>query len=161
MDIRKNRVVTLHYTLRDESDALLETTVEKIPLSYIHGHEQILSGIEEAVQGKNTGDLISTVIPSDQAYGERDESLTSVLPVAVFQGTDEIKPGMRFEMPHDDGIHIATVVEVMGRDVRIDNNHPLAGKTLHAEIEVVDVREPTDEERETGEARQMYELIDE
>jgi FKBP-type peptidyl-prolyl cis-trans isomerase SlyD len=161
MDIRKNRVATLHYTLRDDDGVVLETTLEKIPLSYIHGHEQILSGIEEAVKGKKPGDKISLTIPSEQAYGERDESLTSVLPVAVFQGVDEIRPGMRFEMPHDEGVHVATVIEVMGRDVKIDNNHPLAGKNLHAEIEIVDVREPTPEERETGEARQMYELIDE
>ncbi len=160
MDIRKNRVVTLHYTLRDDNDVILESTLEKIPHSYIHGHEQILSGIEEVVNGKQTGDQISTTISSDQAYGERDESLTSILPIAVFQGADEIKPGMRFEMPHDEGVHIATVIEVLGRDVKVDNNHPLAGKNLHAEIEVVDVREPTQEERESGEARQMYELID-
>lgn len=161
MDIHKDSVVTLHYTIRDDNDTLLETTIGKIPLSYIHGLGQILEGIEEAINGKQTGDTLELTIPSDRAYGERDESLTSTLPIAVFRGIDEIKPGMHFEMPHEEGVHIVTVMEVKDRDVIVDNNHPLAGKNLHLQIEVVGVREQTPEERESGQARQMYEFIDE
>lgn len=161
MDIAKNRVVTLNYTIRDDSGSILETTIGKIPFSYIQGHEQTLDSIEQAVKGKTSGDLLELNIPEEQAYGQRDESLTSILPVAVFQGVDEVKPGMRFEMPHDQGIHVATVIEVKNRDVKIDNNHPLAGKNLHLQIEIVDVRTATNEERETLQARQMYEFMDE
>lgn len=161
MDIAKNRVVTLNYTIKDDDGNLLETTEGKIPFSYIQGHGQILEIIEEAVRGKTTGDRFEINVPMQEAYGERDESLTATLPVAVFEGVDEIKPGMRFEMPHDEGIHLATVLEIEDHDVKIDNNHPLAGKNLHIALEVVDVRSVSNEERETMQAHQMYEFIDE
>lgn len=161
MDIAKNRVATLNYTIRDDDGHILETTIGKIPFSYIQGHEQTLDAIEQAVQGKTTGDLLELTLSEELAYGPRDESLTSILPLAVFQGVDEVKPGMRFEMPHDEGIHVATIIEVKGNDVKIDNNHPLAGKNLHIQIEIVDVRSMTNEERETLQARQMYEFMDE
>jgi FKBP-type peptidyl-prolyl cis-trans isomerase SlyD len=161
MDIRKNRVITLHYTIRDQNDTLLETTVGKIPLSFIYGRNQILNGIETALKGKKTGDTLELTIPKDKAYGERDDSLTSILPASALQGVEEIKPGMHFEMPHDEGVHVATVIEVKGREVIIDNNHPLAGKDLHVHVEILDIRDMTPEERETGQARQMFEFIDE
>lgn len=161
MDVRKNSVITLHYTIRDDNDALLETTVGKTPLSFIFGLEQILPGIEDMLKGKTAGDTLELTIPMDKAYGERDESLTSTLPLAAFQGVAEIKPGMHFEMPHAEGVHVATVIEVKGRDVIIDNNHPLAGKNLHVHVEVLDIRDMNPEERETGRARQMFEFIDE
>jgi len=161
MDVRKNRVVTLHYTIRDDNDALLETTIGKIPFSFIYGRNQILDGIEAALKGKKAGDIFELNIPKDKAYGERDESLTSIMPAAALQGVEEIKPGMHFEMPHEEGVHVATVIEVKGRDVIMDNNHPLAGKNLRVHVEVLDIRDMNPEERETGKARQMFEFIDE
>ncbi len=150
MEIKKDRVVTIDYTLRDDSGKLLDTSAGSEPLSYLHGNENIIPGLERELEGKNPGDAVACSIKPEEAYGERDESLVFKVHKKDFGDNVEVAPGMQFEAHGEGGVQIVTVVNVDGEEVTLDANHPLAGETLHFDVKVVDVREATPEELEHG-----------
>ena len=90
----------------------------------------------------------------EEAYGVRNEGMVQVLPREAFKGVDKVEPGMQFEASSERGPLLVTVVEVAGDTVRIDGNHPLAGQTMHFDVRVLDVRESTEEEKQSGRAAQ-------
>ncbi|RDB43250.1 peptidylprolyl isomerase [Halomonas sp. DQ26W] len=141
MTIAPQRVVTLHYVLNDEQGAVLDDSrARSAPLEYLHGHDNIMAGLERALEGRQEGaELTVTLAPGD-AYGLRNEALVQEVSRAAFPMAD-LTPGMRFQTPGDDGPQIVTILDVHGETVRIDTNHPLAGRTLHYRLEVLSVRE--------------------
>jgi FKBP-type peptidyl-prolyl cis-trans isomerase SlyD len=150
MDIKKDKVVTIDYSLRDAAGKLLDSSDGSEPLIYLHGNDNIIPGLEKHLEGKTTGDSLSCVVPAVEAYGERDESLVFKVSKKDFGENVEIAPGMQFEAHGDDGSQIVTVVNIAGEDVTIDANHPLAGETLHFDVKVLNIREATGEELEHG-----------
>jgi FKBP-type peptidyl-prolyl cis-trans isomerase SlyD len=150
VDISADRVVIIHYTLKNDSGAVLDSSSDGEPLAYIQGHGNLVAGLEKALEGKPNGTTLAVVVPPAEGYGERDEKLIQRVPKRSLQGSGEIKKGMQFQARTDDGMRLFTVTGVIGDMVTLDGNHPLADQTLHFDVEVVDVREATTEELEHG-----------
>ncbi len=150
MEITADRVVTIHYTLKDDKGAVIDSSSGGDPLAYIQGHGNLVAGLEKALEGKQDGNAVAVVVPPAEGYGVRDESLIQRVPKRSLQGSGEIKKGMQFQARTEDGMRLFTVVAVMGDMVTLDGNHPLADQTLHFDVEVVGVREATAEELEHG-----------
>lgn len=141
MMIAPQRVVTLHYVLSDDQGQVLDDSRRRQhPLEYLHGHDNILAGLERALSGQETSASLDVTLPPGEAYGERDEALVREVGRDAFP-VEELAPGMRFQTPGDDGPEIVTLLDVADDRVRIDTNHPLTGHTLHYRLEVLEVRE--------------------
>jgi len=150
MEIAAARVASIHYTLTDDQGRVIDQSSESRPLRYFHGAGNIIPGLEKALAGKQPGDALQVQVRPEEAYGVRNEGMVQVLPRASFQGVDKVEPGMQFEAQSERGPLLVTVVEVSADTVRIDGNHPLAGQSLHFDVRVLDVRESTDEEKQSG-----------
>ena len=150
MQIEKNRVVTLNYTLRDEQGTVIDSSSGRAPLSYLHGKGNIVPGLERALAGKAAGDKLDVTVAPDQGYGARDERLVQILTRAKFGDVANLAPGLQVRASGPQGARIVTVVRVDRDFVTVDGNHPLAGRTLHFSVEVTDVRKATHEEISHG-----------
>jgi FKBP-type peptidyl-prolyl cis-trans isomerase SlyD len=104
--------------------------------------------MENALTGREVGDNFSIVLPPEEAYGVYDENLAGAVPRTAFQGVDEVEVGMQFQMEFPGGLRVVTVRDVNDQHVTVDGNHPLAGETLHFDIEVVSIRSATKDEIE-------------
>ncbi|MBY5922831.1 peptidylprolyl isomerase [Ferrimonas balearica] len=150
MKIDANTVVTLHYRLTDDQGQLVEESFGAEPMQYLHGAHNLIPGLERELDGKQAGDTLSATVAPADAYGEYEESLKQDVPLEAFGGIDDIVPGMRFMAETDQGPRPVVVTEVKDESVVVDGNHPMAGQTLHFEVEVVEVREATAEELAHG-----------
>jgi FKBP-type peptidyl-prolyl cis-trans isomerase SlyD len=150
MQIAANKVATIAYTLKDDQGTLIDQAGENEPFAFIIGIGNIIPGLETALEGKAAGDQINVTIEPAEAYGERDENLKQELSKEMFEGVDEVKPGMQFHAQTSQGMSVVTVTNVEGDQVTIDGNHPLAGVTLNFEVDVLEVRDATEEELEHG-----------
>jgi FKBP-type peptidyl-prolyl cis-trans isomerase SlyD len=151
MKIEKNAVVSLTYALNDASGALIEQAND--PISYLHGgFDGIFPAVEEALHGKDVGDKFSVSMTPDEAFGEYEHELVRVEPRDMFPA--EVAVGMQFEGgaegDDDEDFMLYTVTEVTDKEVTVDGNHPLAGKTLTFSGTVTEVRAATAEELEHG-----------
>ena len=142
MEITKNRVAAIHYTLRDNSGTIIDTSEGREPLHYLHGAGNLIPGMEEGLEGKSKGDKLNLKISPDKGYGTKDDSLVQQVPRSAF-GAQEVKTGMRFSTNQGG---VVTVTHVGLDSVTVDGNHPLAGVELNFAVEVVDVRNATSEE---------------
>lgn len=151
--ITENSVVQFNYTLKDDNGQVIDQSPEGHPLAYLHGHQNIIPGLEAQMLGKSVGDKFTAVIAPEDAYGEFDEAAVQEVPKENFQGVDSIQAGMQFQSQTDDGhVMLVTVRDVQDDVVIVDANHPLAGKTLHFDVEVVDIRPATQDEIAHGHA---------
>lgn len=152
MKIASNKVATLHYTLKDDKGALIESSLGSgEPLSYIHGIGNLIPGLESQLEGKQVGDKLSVVVPAEDAYGERDEELIEEVERSEFDDGEELEVGKEFQYDDEDSnIFHVRIVKVTDTMVTIDGNHPLAGQTLAFEVEVLGVRDASAEELEHG-----------
>lgn len=151
MKIAKDSVVSLTYQLNDADGALIEQAGE--PISYLHGgYDGIFPMVEETLHGMDVGDKFSVTMQPDEAFGEYEHDLVRVEPRELFP--KEVQVGMQFEGgaedDEDDDYMLYTVVEITDKEVTVDGNHPLAGKTLTFSGEVTGVRAATAEELEHG-----------
>lgn len=152
MNISKGKVVSIHYALNDAAGEVLESSEGQAPLEYLHGHGNIIAGLEKALDGKAAGDKLKAVIPPEDGYGIRDETQVKELPLSSFQSQDEVAVGAQFQAETSQGPRLATVTKMDDKNVTVDLNHPLADQTLSFDIDVVDVREATEEELSHGHA---------
>ncbi|MGD2163297.1 MAG: peptidylprolyl isomerase [Anaerolineales bacterium] len=150
MSIEENKVVSFHYTLKNESGDILDHSEQDGPLNYLHGHDNIIPGLEDEMAGKDVGDKFTAVIPPEQAYGQRSDQLIQVVNQDAFEGVDEVQVGMQFSAQLGGQTRIITIKDVQGDEVTFDANHPLAGETLHFDVEVVDIRDATEAELNHG-----------
>jgi FKBP-type peptidyl-prolyl cis-trans isomerase SlyD len=146
MQIGTNSVVSIHYTLKDDTGEVLDASEGREPLDYIHGSGQIIPGLENALEGKSQGEELSVVIEAENGYGTRDESLVHEVPKSEFETPDEIEVGMQFRVGDEGGTVIMVVAGIGDEMVTLDGNHPLAGVTLSFDVSIADVREATEEE---------------
>lgn len=144
------RVVTIHYTLTNDQGEVLDSSRDREPLTYLEGSQNIIGGLESALNEKGQGDQAKVSVEPTEGYGEVNEELVQPVPRSAFEGVEKIEPGMQFQAQTPGGPQIVRVVEVAEDNVVIDANHPLAGQTLHFDVEVLDTREPTQEEVEHG-----------
>jgi FKBP-type peptidyl-prolyl cis-trans isomerase SlyD len=146
MQIGKDSVVAIHYTLTDTKGTVLDSSNGQDPLTYLHGAHAIIPGLENALEGKSAGESLTVSIPPDQAYGLRDEAMVQEVSRKAF-GNIKVEPGMQFRAEGQNaGSRIVTVVAVDGDSIRIDANHPLAGQTLNFDVKIMTVRAATAEE---------------
>ena len=150
MQIAADRVVLIHYTLKDDDGVVIDSSAGAEPLAYIQGHGNLVAGLEKALEGKQDGDTVAVSVTPAEGYGKRDAALIQRVPKRSMQGSGEIKKGMQFQARTDDGVRVFTVTAVVGDMVTLDGNHPLADKTLNFDVEIVSVREATAEELEHG-----------
>lgn len=145
--IGDNVVVSIHYTLTDSSGEVLDSSEGSDPLNYLHGAGNIIPGLERALVGKAVGSNLEVVVAPEDGYGEVHEDLLQEVPMAAFQGVDNIEPGMAFEAQDQEGNARRVVVRSVSDDtVVVDANHPLAGVELNFAVEVVDIRDASEEE---------------
>ena len=150
MSIAQNSVVTIHYTLKDDAGDVIDSSRSGDPIAYLHGHGNLVPGLERELEGKNTGDTVNVSVTPDQGYGEYDKDLVQQVPRRAFQGIGNVTVGMRLHAQTPQGPRAVTVTRMVGDMVTIDANHPLAGKNLNFEVEITDVREATEEELSHG-----------
>ena len=150
MQISKDKVASIHYTLTNSKGEVLDTSNGREPLSYIQGRNNLITGLEKALEGKTTGDKIHVTIPPEEAYGNRSEELVQSIPREAFGEINDIQPGMEFQMNTESGPIIIRVIEANDSQVLVDGNHPLAGQDLTFDVEVVDVRDASPEELAHG-----------
>ncbi|KJZ07567.1 peptidylprolyl isomerase [Halomonas sp. S2151] len=150
MRISPQCVVRLHYVLSNQQGDVLDDSWKRDePLEYLHGHGNLMEGLERALVDAEVGSRLSVTLSPAEAYGLRDESLVREVGRQAFPGTD-LRPGMCFQTPGDAGPQIVSVVEVKGDSVVVDTNHPLAGETLSYRLEVLDIRQATRAELAKG-----------
>ncbi|AEH32170.1 peptidylprolyl isomerase [Vibrio anguillarum] len=154
MKIEKNVVVSLAYQLVLEDGAVVDQSTVDAPLDYLHGHNNLITGLENELEGKVVGDKFTATIAPEEAYGEYNDELVQRVPAEVFQGVDEIEVGMRFLADTDQGQIPVEITEVDGDEVVVDGNHMLAGQTLTFDVEVVAIRAATEEEIQHGHIHQ-------
>ena len=150
MQIEENKVVKIEYTVKTEEGVLVDTSEGNEPLAYLHGHKNIIPGLENALVGKDVEDELSVTVTPEEAYGERHEQLIKEVPMQAFQGVDKVEPGMQFNAESPQGPQLITVTKVDGDTVTVDGNHPLAGVTLNFDVKVVEVRDASEEELSHG-----------
>jgi FKBP-type peptidyl-prolyl cis-trans isomerase SlyD len=150
MQIANHKVVSIHYTLTNDEGDVLDSSKGQEPLAYLHGFGNIISGLENALNGRALGDKFTVAIAPAEGYGERDNEMVQSVPKSSFQGVDEILPGMQFQAQSPDGMQLVTVIDVDGDEVILDGNHPMAGMTLNFDVEVTEIRDATAEELEHG-----------
>ncbi|MCZ8021267.1 MAG: peptidylprolyl isomerase [Cyclobacteriaceae bacterium] len=146
MQISKNKVAGIHYTLTDNSGNILDSSKGRDPLFYIQGIGNLILGMEEGLEGKKKGDKFQIKVSPEKGYGVKDPNLMQQVPIKAFGG-QELKPGMKFSTNQG---HVVTVTEVSTETVTVDANHELAGVELNFDVEVMEVREATADEISHG-----------
>ncbi len=150
MQVADNMAVSIHYTLTDDNGDVLDSSRGDEALVYLHGMGNIIPGLEEAMYGKSVGDKFNVRIAAKDAYGEQHDEMVQVIPRSMFEGIDELEIGMQFHADVSSGPGHVTIVNIDGDDITIDGNHPMAGKDLTFDVEVMAIRLATPDEAAHG-----------
>ena len=150
MKIEKDRVVRFHYTVSEAGQAPIESSKDGgEPLAILIGHGNIIPGLEKAMHGREAGESFAVDVAPADAYGERTDGLTQRVPKKHFKD-QKLVPGMQVVLNTNFGPRAVTVQKVGMSVVDVDLNHPMAGKELHFDVEIIEVREAQDVEIEHG-----------
>jgi FKBP-type peptidyl-prolyl cis-trans isomerase SlyD len=150
MPIAQNDVVSIHYTLKDDADKVLDSSAGGEPLAYLHGHGNLVPGLERALTGHDVGERLKVTVPAADGYGEYEQALVQKVPRRALKGIANLRVGMRLQAGTDHGHQAVTVTHIAGDMVTLDGNHPLAGRNLNFEIEITAVRAASEEELAHG-----------
>ncbi len=150
MQVARNMVVAFEYQLKDAFGEVLDSSEKGEPMEYLHGVGGIIPGLEKAMEGRAVGESFQVIVPPEDAYGPHNPKMVQKVSRSNFGDQKEIELGMRFRVQTNIGPRIVTIVDIEGDDVTLDGNHELAGETLHFDITVRNVRQPTPEELEHG-----------
>lgn len=150
MSIETNHVVSIHYTLKGDAGEVIDSSAGGEPLAYLHGHGNLVPGLERELTGKNAGDKLLVKISPADGYGEYDPQLVQRVPRRALKGVGNVRVGMRLHAQTDHGPKPVTVTQITGDMVTLDGNHPLAGKNLNFDVEIAAVRAATEEELSHG-----------
>jgi FKBP-type peptidyl-prolyl cis-trans isomerase SlyD len=150
MSIDTNHVVSIHYTLKGDGGEVIDSSLGGQPLAYLHGHGNLVPGLERELTGKSAGDKLQVKIPPADGYGEYDPQLVQRVPRRALKGVANVRVGMRLQTQTGQGPKPVTVTHIAGDMVTLDGNHPLAGKHLNFDVEIAAVRAATEEELSHG-----------
>lgn len=154
-------VVSIDYTLTVDG-AIIDSSDEEGPLEFLQGHGNIIPGLEQAMYGMKTGDSKRVVVTPEEGYGEYDPEAVMLVPRSEFPKDIPLKPGVELEVTDQEGdTQFARIVSLTKSEVKLDFNHPLAGKTLNFQVSVTDLRQPTDEELDHGHVHAAHHHHDE
>lgn len=150
MNATQDHVVLIEYTLKNSKGEILDSSEGSEPLAYLHGFQNIVPGLEKALEGKAKGDELEVTLAPDEAYGDHRQELISVIDKKELDQIPDLQEGIQLQAQTPQGIQIFTVTEIKGDKVTLDGNHPLAGEELNFKVKVVDVRKASKEELEHG-----------
>ena len=150
MKITDNKVVVLHYAVSDSADTLIDSSYDHSPLSVIHGTGYLIQGLEDALTDHVAGDKFEVSVAADKAYGPRYDSYVQTIPKEMFAEIDDLDVGTQLRASTDDGEQTVIVVDVQENEITVDGNHPLAGIDLKFDVEILEVRDATEEELAHG-----------
>ncbi|MEK7432609.1 MAG: peptidylprolyl isomerase [Cyanobacteriota bacterium] len=151
MKVGKNKAVGIDYTLYLDDGSIADTTQDSEPLYFLFGYDNIIPGLEKALEGLSVGDKKTVEVEPEDAYGDINPDGFQEIPKTVFPEDAEIELGMPFALMDEDNNYIpATIYEIEENHVLVDLNHPLAGEKLRFEVEVVDIKEASEEELAHG-----------
>lgn len=142
MKISKHSVAAIHYTLKDKTGKVLDSSEGHEPLYYLHGEGNLIPGMEEGLEGQEKGNKLQLIIAPEKGYGVRDESLIQKIPRSAF-GAEKVEKGMQFQTNNGG---VVTVTNVGLDQITVDANHALAGVELSFAVEVIEVRAATADE---------------
>jgi FKBP-type peptidyl-prolyl cis-trans isomerase SlyD len=149
MKVAPNKVVTMHYSVLDNDNNTIDNSFDGEPLVFIVGTGYLIQGLEDALLDKQAGDKLSVTVEPEQGYGERHDELMQAVPKSMFEGM-EIEVGMQFRATTDDGDQMVMIIDIQDEDVIVDGNHPLSGITLNFDVEILEVRDATEDELAHG-----------
>jgi len=150
MKATRGKVVSLRYTLTDDSGALLDASRPGEPFAYLHGYDNIIRGLEVALEGKEAHYASTVKVLPDDGYGEHNPQAVLEVSRGQFPPSEDIQVGMQVQGEGEGGLHTFTVVAVDHDKVTLDANHPMAGKNLNFDVEVLEVRDATTQELAHG-----------
>lgn len=151
LSVGKDRVVKFEYVLSLDDGEVIDSSKGQEPLAYLHGHGNIIPGLERQMEGMEVGEERDITVEPEEAYGPYIEGQDLLVPINEFPPglSPEVGMGLLVETP--DGHQVPYFVTEIADDVvRLDPNHPLAGQRLHFKVKVVEVREATEEELAHG-----------
>ena len=148
--ITDGKVVSMTYVLTVDGEEVGRADANE-PLEYLHGAENIVPGLEAALEGKTVGDIVHLTVPPENAYGEYDDDEIDEFDLDEIPGGENLEEGMIVEVEDEDGfVYIGTVMEIVDGSVVVDFNPPLAGKTLTFDVQVLTIRDAEADELDHG-----------
>lgn len=151
MTIAQNKVVTMDYKVVDaNSGELFDSSEDGQPMTYLHGAQNIVPGLEKALTGKAVGDELEVTVSPEDAYGERNEEGVQQVPVEAFEGMEKVEAGMTVTAETPEGPLNLVITKIDGDTVTVDGNHPMAGKSLTFSVKITDIRAANEEELAHG-----------
>ena len=152
MHVKANHVISVHYELRDDEGELLESsrdnqaTEKSQPMIYLHGHRQMIRGFERGIKDCSVDDKCSFTVMPAEGYGLRNVNNIQRVPAKYLKHEGKLVPGKVIRVNTDNGVKTGTVLKVGKFNIDVDLNHPFAGKNLHCDVEIIDIRKATEEE---------------
>lgn len=146
MQITKHKVAAIHYTLTDNDGNILDSSAGREPLSYIHGIGNLIPGMEEGLEGKTKGEKFNIKVSPEKGYGVKSNDLLQEVPKSAF-GDQKVEVGMQFQTNRGG---VVTVTKVGLETITVDANHPLAGVELNFDVEIIEIRNATEDELAHG-----------
>jgi len=151
MKVGKDKVVLMHYTLKNDAGDVIDSSDGGDPLPFLQGHGNIIPGLESALEGSKAGDKLDVSIEPKEAYGERMKDAIQEIPKSALKGIDEVKVGMQLQSQDQDGnAFLVSVTKIEDDKITVDANHPLAGETLHFSVSIESIRKAEAEELSHG-----------
>ena len=151
MTVKKDAVVEMHYTLKNDAGDVIDSSKGQEPMPFIQGHGNIIPGLESALEGMKIGESCDVSVKPEDGYGVHHPEAIQEIPMEALQGIDNLEIGMQLQSQDEQGnpfvVHVKSINE---ETVTIDANHPLAGETLHFNVSIEKVREATKDELEHG-----------
>lgn len=146
------KVIGLHYTMKNDAGEVLETTQGGHPMLYLSGSDQVLAALDAVFIELSVGDKKTISLAPKDGYGEVNPALKKTVDVKAFPAEADVRPGYKFRASDKAGSPTYRVVKILGTQAFIDGNHPLAGETLHFDVEITEARDATEEEISHGHA---------
>lgn len=151
MTVKKDKVVEMHYTLKNDANEVIDTSKGQEPMPFLHGHGNIVPGLEKAIEGMKVGESCDVSVEAKEGYGEYHTGGVQEIPMEALQGIPELKVGLELQSQDENGNAFIVMVKEIGKDtVTVDANHPLAGQTLHFNVSIENVRDATEDELKHG-----------
>ena len=150
MKITANKVAVIHYAVSNGEDTLIDSSYDHEPLSIIHGTGYLIPGLENALEGHEVGDKFEVTVSPEEGYGDRFDDYVQTVPKEMFAEIDDLAVGAQLRATTDDGEQTVIVVDMTDDTITVDGNHPLAGIELKFEVEVLEVRDATEDELTHG-----------
>ncbi|OUS23526.1 peptidylprolyl isomerase [Thalassotalea sp. 42_200_T64] len=150
MKIANNKVVVMHYAVMDSEENLIDSSYDHQPLSFIQGSGFLIPGLESEMVDKEVGDKFIVDVDAENAYGQRHDGYVQTVSKSFFEGIDELDVGMQLRAQTDDGEQTVIVIGMEDDEITVDGNHPLAGIDLKFDVEILEVRDATEDEISHG-----------